>query len=116
MAQWAGQYSGHTPRTRVQNVEDSLRRAVRAFKAAPSERERRTKARSVRNLAKRLLSARRQMRRARLVNARGDATKEAFERRAREIRSLREQEAGWTEQGVAGILCEFDARDAIATS
>jgi hypothetical protein len=107
MAQWMGQYSGNTHKTRVEDLEAALRQAVHAFRMTISEPERRKKAKSIRNLAKRLLSARRHMLRARV------AATEVFAQRGREIESLREREAAAAEEGVLGILAEFDAQDAM---
>jgi hypothetical protein len=112
MAQWLGQYSGHTHETRVEDLEDTLRKAVQAFRMAASEPERRKKAKSVRNLAKRLLSARRRVQRGWLVAAPRVADEEAPAQGGEETEPSREREASTADQGMLEILAEFDAPDA----
>jgi hypothetical protein len=114
MAQWLRQYSGHTHETRVEDLEAALRKAVHAFRMTGSEPERRKKAKSVLRLAKRLLSARRRVRRAWLGAAPRVASEGALAQEGEEIESLPEREAAAIEQGVLEILAEFDARDAMA--
>ena len=58
MAQWMGQYSGHTHKTRVEDMEAALHRTVAALRLATSEQDRRKKAKAVLHVAKRLTSAR----------------------------------------------------------
>lgn len=113
MAQWNGMYSGHTHETLVQDVEQALRHAIDAFRLATSEQERHGKAKSVRNLAKRLLSARRRLLKAKIVAAQRVRSAEAMEARAREIASLQDHHAESLQQGIADILSEFGAPDAL---
>ena len=115
MAQWLGQYSGHTHESRVEDLEGALRLAIHAFTTATSEAELRSKAKSARNLAKRLLSARHRVLKARLVAALRVVTEEAHARRATEVESLRQREATLLQSGVQGILKEFAAPDAMTT-
>src|SRR5258708_833125 len=89
VAQWLGQFSGHTHATRVEDAEHALRHAVTAFRtAAPRARGR--KAESVRNLAERLLAARLKLLKARLA-ALGPVSA-GREQNAAWIESLRERE------------------------
>lgn len=106
VAQWLGQYTGNTHATRIDDMEASLRVAVSAFKMASTDSERRNKAKSVRKLAKRLLSARRHQLGARIAVAR------QVPGQREEVASLREQMASLEAHGVRGILTELDALDA----
>jgi hypothetical protein len=92
-------------------VEDALRHAVAVFRATdPSERERQAK--SVRNLAERLLSARLKLLKARLAAL--EPVAEAQKQNAGGIESLRAREARTRVEGVCGILAEFGALDVLA--
>lgn len=103
MAQWLGQFTGLTHEGKVKDLETSLRRAVEAFRAAPAE-DRPKKAKAVRKLAERLLSARLRVLRARMAVA---PPPEHDERSAK----LRAREAKLGEDGVTGILAELGATD-----
>ena len=103
MAQWKGQFSGLTHETKVQDLEATLRQAVTAFDAAP-DAERETKAKAVRHLADRLLTARLKALRARLSALREPGQKRASDSQVKQLQT-REQE--FHAQGVAGILKEF---------
>jgi hypothetical protein len=111
VAQWLGQFSGHTHATRVEDAEETLRHAVAAFRAAASDDVRRRKARSVRNLAERLLSARLKLLKARLTAL--EPVAEDRQPSAEEIESLREREARTRAEGLSGIVAEFGAADAL---
>ncbi len=65
MAQWAGQFSGFTHETKVQDFEVSLRHAVESFQAS-SETDRDARLKAVHRLAQRLQAARLKSLRARL--------------------------------------------------
>jgi hypothetical protein len=110
VAQWLGQFSGHTHATKVEETEEALRHAVTAFHAAgPGDRR---KPKAVRNLAERLLSAR-----LKVLKARLSALEPAAESRGQNadgIESLRAREARTRAEGVSGILAEFGAPDALA--
>jgi hypothetical protein len=113
VAQWKGQFSGKTHETRVLDVEASLRCAVAAFRAASSPGEREKKAKDVRNLAKRVLSARLRLLKARISRAQeprmtGAAPAPWSDR----IDALRAREIKVREDDVSGILVEFGAQDA----
>jgi hypothetical protein len=111
MAQWLGQFSGHTHETRVENAEAALRHAVHVFHTANSDESRKRNARSVRKLAERVLSARLKLLRARLDALRplaGDRKQPA-----NRLKSLRRREAQTSTEGVNSILKEFGAQDAL---
>ena len=105
MAQWSGQFTGLSHRTKVADAEATLRTAVAALRvAAPAEVA--TKAKAVRRLAARILGLRVKMLKARR-NQYGpvDDTSEWAER-------LKEPERAVLTAGVSGILAEFAASDA----
>jgi hypothetical protein len=110
MAQWLGQFSGHTHATKVRDAEDALRHAVAVFRAAGSN-DRRRKAKAVRNLAERLLTARLKLLRARLAAL--EAAAEGREPNADGIKTLRAREVRTRGEGVGGILTEFGALEAL---
>jgi hypothetical protein len=103
MAQWMGQFSGHTHGTKVGDIEESLRKAVIAIGATPG---------AVRHLAERLLAARLKLLRARIASAAELKYKEgrASSEQVPQLKSrARELEA----HGVDGILKEFGAYEKI---
>jgi hypothetical protein len=65
MAQWTGQFSGSTHETKVQDIQNSLRQAIKILEAA-SEVDRAGKLKSIRRLSERLLAARLKALRARI--------------------------------------------------
>ena len=97
MAQWRGQFSGHTHATRVEDAEDALRHAVAVFLAADPTKDRRREARSVRNLAGRLLAARLKLLRARLAAL--EPVAEGREQNADGIEALKERETRTRAEG-----------------
>jgi hypothetical protein len=111
MAQWMGQFSGHTHGTKVGDVEESLRKAVTAMDtSAGIDRDRKVSA--VRHLAERLVGARLKLLRARIASAselkykNGKSSSEQvphLKLRARQLES----------EGVEGILKEFGAYEKI---
>ncbi|NBV24904.1 MAG: hypothetical protein EBS05_23665 [Proteobacteria bacterium] len=66
MAQWMGQYSGLTHETKVQDLELSLRQAIKTIGALPAP-ARPEKLKALRHLAGRLLAARLKAVRARVA-------------------------------------------------
>lgn len=110
MAQWLGQFTGRTHATKVEDVEDSLRHAIASFRTADSD-DRRQKSKSVRMIAERLLTARLKALDAKLAELKPAA--EEHEQNAKKIQYLRAKESKARNEGVAGILREFRALDAI---
>ena len=107
MAQWIGQFSGHTHATKVGDLEESLHKAVTAM-AGARDVDRNRNAQAVRHLAERLVAARLKLLRAKIASAaelkykNGVASSEPVPR----LKNLaRELEA----KGVAGVLKEFGA-------
>jgi hypothetical protein len=111
VAQWLGQFSGHTHATRVEDTETALRRAVATLHSATSDEDRARKAKSVRNLAERLLAARLKLFKVRLAGL--QPITEGNKQRSVRIESLKEREAQTKAEGTSGILVEFGARNAI---
>jgi hypothetical protein len=111
VAQWLGQFSGQTRATKVEEVEEALRRSVAVFRAA-SPADRGGKAKSVRNLAERLLSARLRLLKARLAAL--DPVADGREQNTDGVEALRARETQARADGVHGILAEFGALDALA--
>jgi gamma-glutamyl phosphate reductase len=112
MAQWMGQFSGFTHETKVQDLEESLRQAVKAF-ASASELDRERKAKAVRHLSERLLTSRLKVLRARVSALTEPGKQTAFGKQATRLQ-LREQEL--RAQGIVGILKEFHVPDDICQS
>src|SRR5262245_41030731 len=103
MAQWQGQFSGFTHETKVQDLEESLRRAVNAVaKATPADRDRKTK--SMWQLAERLLSSR-----FKALRARESALTEPGRRTLNAVAKLKKKEDQLQQVGLKGILREFRA-------
>lgn len=111
MAQWLGQFSGKTHATRVADTEALLRHAVEVLRATPVGPEHVRKAKAVRNLARRVFSARERFLKARLAEYHRARSKEFVARHAQEIESLEHRAAQLREEGVDGILREFGALD-----
>ena len=109
MAQWAGQFSGRTHATRAAGMEGTLRLAVAAYRAADTEDARHRKAKAVRNLAAKLLTARLKLLKARIADLRPVA---AGKGAGNEFEALQQREATTRAEGVNGILAEFGAPDA----
>ena len=100
MAQWAGQFGGFTHETKVQDIEISLRQAVRAL----PEAERHGKLKAIRHLSERLLAARLKILRARISALTEPGNKTLDNSQASHLRT-REQEL--EVQDVDEILREF---------
>jgi hypothetical protein len=102
MAQWIGQFTGLTHDSKVADIEASLHVAVASFvKAEPSDKNR--KAGAVRNLAKRLLTARLKQLRARISKLSEPGHRNSPEA----VSELRLRLQQLEEQGPNGILKEF---------
>ena len=103
MAQWQGQFSGFTHETKVQDLEESLRRAIRsAGEAGPVDRDRKLKA--MWHVAERVLSSR-----SKALRARKSALTEPGRESEKAIVKLQEREIQLDQAGVKGILREFGA-------
>src|SRR2546423_538656 len=105
MAQWRGQFTDQTHRSKLAVAETTLRTAVAGFRAAtPAEAS--AKAKAVRRLATRVLELRLKMLKARR-NALGpvDKTSALAEK-------LQKPESAVLAAGMGGILAEFGAADA----
>jgi len=107
MAQWTGQFSGFTLETKVQDIEKSLRQAIKTFEAS-SEVERASKLKAVRHLSERLLAARLKALRARISTLTEPRSKSLNDKSASHLRT-REQEL--QAQGVDEVLREFGVID-----
>lgn len=108
MAQWAGGYSGNTHATRVAEAEAALRDAAVAMRSeSPSNQPQKAVA-NARKLAERVLSARVRMLKARLRALQDASAKEKAPSGSEEFASLRARLATVQEQGLPGILAEFD--------
>jgi hypothetical protein len=99
MAQWMGQFSGRTHETKVQDIEETLRKAIKAFDVVP-DAEREPKLKAIRHLAERLLVARSKM-------LRGRMSKLGLLNNREQESQLRLREQNLHSQGVTGILREF---------
>jgi CRP-like cAMP-binding protein len=111
VAQWAGQFSGRTHATRVRDVEEALKLAVVAFREALGE-DRAQKAKNIRNLAKRLLSARLRLLRSRIERASEPRMTGQPSAWADGVDALRAKESKTRLDGVNGVLAEFGVREA----
>ncbi|HWG43928.1 MAG TPA: hypothetical protein VN688_14215 [Gemmataceae bacterium] len=113
MAQWLGQFSGNTHATKVQDAEAALRHAVTVFHATDSSEARANKAKAVRGLATRLLSARLRLLKARISAAEDHQLRHAGSPNGG-IESLRLREAKMRVEGLNAVLVEFGVSDLIA--
>jgi len=104
MAQWTGQFGGHTHETKVKDIEDSLRLAIQTYRIT-AEAECAGKLKAIRHLAERLLAARLKALRARLSELTEPSSKSLDHTKAAHLRT-REQEL--QAQGVDDILREFE--------
>lgn len=104
MAQWTGQFRGHTHKTKVQDIEDSLLLAIQTYRTT-AEAERSGKLKAICHLAERLLAARLKALRARLSALSEPGSKSLDDTEAAQLRT-REQEL--QAQSVEDILREFE--------
>jgi hypothetical protein len=111
MAQWLGQFSGRTHETRVLDAEATLRRGVGALREANTAEERERLTKQVRNLSKRLLTARLQLLKSRIARASEQRMGGSPTPWADGIAALRAKESQIREKGINGVLQEFDAAD-----
>ena len=113
MAQWLGQYTGNTHATKIEDLENSLRHAAKVFQETRSAKKRKLKAKAVLNLAKKLLSARLRLLKARLV-ANTPLVGDEAGPQMRSVKSLRDREAKARTESLQGILLEFSVEDVIS--
>jgi hypothetical protein len=107
VAQWAGGYSGNTHASRVRDTETLLREAIAALRGASTAPSVRTKAKAVRQFARKLLLARVRLMKAQMAALPGGTP--ASKRRL----ALQERLASTQARGVTGILDEFKVTGAI---
>jgi hypothetical protein len=110
MAQWMGQFSGHTHATRVDEAEAALRHAVVVYRAATLGVERDKKAKAVKRLANRLLMARMKLIMTRIAAATDLQTGVPFAKRENEITPLELRYAKMREDGLDAIHREFESQ------
>ena len=107
MAQWRGQFTGLTHATKLEDAEEVLRRAVVVFRGTlPAEAA--GKAKAVRHLAERVLNLRLKLLKAR--RAAGPPVNNS----STYAEELLAPERAVLSAGLAGILSEFGAVDAMA--
>jgi hypothetical protein len=104
MAQWLGQFTGNTHATRIAELGAHLRHAIAAYRSSGDDATRRKRAKSIRNLAKRLAAARIRNIKAKLVSAELD---EAQGKGIVDVGLLREELAHLEATGPEGILVEL---------
>src|SRR5690242_7741928 len=109
MAQWMGQFTGHTHATKVKDMEESLRKAVDAFAAAQSADQLR-KLQILRHLASRLLGARPKLLRARISVA-AELKYKQKKVHCQQVLGLELRAQELEVQGVDGILKEFGVHE-----
>jgi hypothetical protein len=110
MAQWLGQFSGHTHATRVEDAEAALHHAVGVHREAASSLDRDKQSKAVKRLANRLLTARLKLMKARIAAAKVIQTGVTLEKRTNEIAPLELRYAKMREAGLDAILREFETQ------
>jgi hypothetical protein len=112
MAQWLGQFTGNTHKTKVLDAQALLEHAVEVFKnAGPAERF--EKAKAVCRLAKRLHDARQRFLKARTKALTRPNVDPQGPVESREVEKLRAALSDLVYGGISQILDEFAARDAL---
>jgi hypothetical protein len=106
VAQWLGQFTGRTHRTAVSDAEQLLEHAVTVFSEASSA-DRAQKAKTIRALAKRVLSARTRFLKASIAAATDPATANVLKEHALHIAKLGDTLTVVTHGGVEAIVREF---------
>lgn len=103
MAQWTGQFSGFTHETKVQDIEHSLRQAIKTFEtiSGPARSE---KLRAIQHLSEKLLAARLKALRARLSALTEPGSKSSGNEQASHLRTREQELQGQNEDD---ILKEF---------
>jgi hypothetical protein len=111
MAQWLGQFSGHTHETKVEDAEALLRHAIEVFRAEGSHPDYEKKAKALRRLAQRLLTARLKLVKAQLAAATDVQSGVALAQRAKQIAGLERKYEAMRQKDVVAILREFGLPD-----
>ena len=111
MAQWLGQFSGHTHESKVEDAETALSQTIESLRAAISDPEREKKAKAVKRLAERLMTLRLKMIKARISKLADTRARKRHAGMSTEIESLERKHAAIWEQGVDAIFREFRAQD-----
>ena len=107
MAQWMGQYSGRTHESKVQELENSLSKAIEALRTSEiSEVDKKQK--SVLKLCERLLTARHKEIKARISKL---SETRSFDDDPKKTQNLVEKEQKLLDGGVKAILVEFKIED-----
>ena len=109
MAQWNGQFSGNTHKTKVLDLERMLRHSVEVFRTC-SEETKPSKGKAVKQLAAKLLNARLKMIKAALSET-IPVEEENLQKRRSQLDHLLAEEKKLGMEGVNGILIEFDIKD-----
>ena len=109
MAQWLGQFAGHTHATAVRDAEHLLRHAIDQLRLT-SHGDQAKKAKAVGALAKRVYSARVRFLKARIQAVSDPSIASAHEERGRELDRLRAALIHVERASVAGVLEEFSPR------
>ena len=109
MAQWMGQFSGHTHATRVADAEALLRHGVEVFLASARDP---AACRKVRKLAERAVRARIQSLKARIDAVTTASRPTEREERAGELARLQAEEADLRAGGADMLLLEFGVGEA----
>ena len=107
MAQWAKQFTGNTHETKVEDIQNSLTRAVESLRSATEADEAR-KGKSVIHLAERLLAARKKMLGVRILKLRASMMPED---EPKNLHNLLDREKQLGDNGIQGILIEFGVVD-----
>ena len=103
MAQWLGQFTGLTHKTKAKDCEKLLRAAILAAAGAEKEQANGNK---IRSIAKRLVSARRHLLKSQLMELEGCSADKTATNSVK-ISSLQARLEDLDEKGVSGILGEF---------
>jgi aspartate/glutamate racemase len=112
MAQWNGQFTSNTHATKVDDLESALKHAIKMFHEASSEDIRHKKAKSVRKLASKVLTARLKQVKAKRYETE-PVTSEDLSLKRKQIHHLAAKEIAFQSQGIDGILLEFGVEELI---
>ena len=111
MAQWIGQFTSNTHKTKVEDCEESLRHAVAVFTECTDNDKRPEKLKSVQKLAEKLFVARTKLLRARIYDA--EPVLDGEKRETKKLLNRLHEQLDSTEMaGTEGILKEFGINNA----